>query len=67
MTEPESEFRNRVAHALWDYQLGPHRGAAWEVLGDQQRQVWLDDADSWIGHFAQRGLKISESNERTSR
>ena len=37
-------------------------GLFWNDLSMAQKQLWLEDADRYVAHLAERGLKISDAH-----
>ena len=56
-----TELREKLARFLCEehnvrWRIGP----LWHDIGIQKRQEWLEDADRYVAHLAERGLMISE-------
>ena len=52
-------LRDRLARFLCEeYQWRWRNGPFWNDLSIPQKQLWLEDADRYIAHLAERGLKI---------
>ena len=56
-----TDLRTKLARFLCEeYQFRWRTGSFWNDLSIQQKQLWLEDADRYIAHLAERGLKLDE-------
>jgi hypothetical protein len=54
-----TDLRTRLAHFLCEeHQFRTRMGPFWGDLSIQQKQLWKEDADRYIAHLEERGLKI---------
>ena len=52
-------LRERLARFLCEeYQFRWRSGPFWNDLSIPQKQLWYEDADRYVAHLAERGLKI---------
>ena len=54
-------LRDRLARFLCEeMQLRTRMGPFWGDLSIAQKQLWLEDADRYIAHLEERGLRLSQ-------
>ena len=61
---PETPMRENLARFLAEeYQFRMRAGLFWNDLSMAQKDMWREDADRYVAHLAERGLKISDERD----
>ncbi len=54
-------LRERLARFLCEeYQFRWRNGPFWNDLSMQQKDIWREEADRYIAHLEERGLRLSQ-------